>query len=832
MAAQTILRFFPSLLIAVVILLAIAFAEQQSRHVVLQDKTEQVGAALDNVRSRFERRLNGEIQAVSQLAGSFGTLEGLQQAAFERQTERLLAGRPEVLRTELARDFIVSFIHPLDGNDLRLGLDLRDQPRSIDTLQRMGSTRNARLYGPLMDQSGAQALAIQVPVLSSSADLTVLEGILTVLVDLDILLQQAGVPDPDGQIDYAILFEEEDGAGGGGTVIHGNPEVIAGAPVSSEIVLPQAGWTILARPSVGWETTRAEAWPRWVGLFLLGGLIFVPALAANWYAVSRRQMVMELEAAQERLTGVVHNIPGAVLSYTMPKGSYQPSSDDRIEFVNRESCKLIWGIEAADAEANVMVLWSQMTDEELLEEFFATIIESATSLRPWHHVWPTTLPDGTEKWLDGRGHPTLLPDGSIRWYAVIADATADIERMAELERQQEMAYLAQKNDSIGKLTGGVAHDFNNLLAVVMGNQELLREELKQIAPDRPELFEFIQNTLQATERGADLTRKMLSFAQRARLEPAVLALNDIVRETYTWAGRTMPESIHLETRLGAGLPLVRIDRGSAESALLNLMVNARDAMPEGGTLSVETSTLQLDPQDPACEMQGLEPGPYVRLVVRDTGKGIAPEILPRIFEPFFSTKPPTAGSGLGLSMVQGFMEQSGGSVRITSDLCEGTAVELLFRAQDAVAEQEPVREEPPERQVGKARILLAEDEYDVRKVLAHTLSRAGYELVEVPSGDAAFETFKQSPDFDLLLTDIVMPGTLQGTELASAIRCMAPELPVIFLSGYAADTVEAGAAGELRDIRLSKPVARNELVAAIEDSLGRGPGGMRADLGG
>ncbi|MDV7144598.1 response regulator [Tropicimonas sp. TH_r6] len=829
MAARTILRFFPSLLIAMVIVLAVAVAEQQNRRVVLQEKTENVGSELDNVRSRFERLLNGEIQDVSRLAASFETLEGLQQPTFDRHVANRLGGRPEVLRVELAPDFVVSFVHPLDGNRARLGLDLREQPHAVGSAERMLSTRSARLYGPFQDQNGVQALAVLVPVLSSAGELTVLEGILSVMLDLDLLLQQAGVPDPENEIDYAILFEEEGGAGGSGTVVKGNSDVIGGAPVSSEIVLPQAGWTILARPVGGWEPTREETLLRWGWLVLLGGLVFVPAFAANWYAVARRRMVEELEAAQERLSGVVQNIPGAVVSYTMPPGKLKPSAADRIEFVNRESCREIWGVEASEAEANVMVLWSQMTDDHLLEEFFATISESAEAFRPWHHVWPTSRPDGSVKWLDGRGHPIRQPDGAIRWYALIVDATADIERTAELERQQEMAYLAQKNDSIGKLTGGVAHDFNNLLAVVMGNQELLREELKHIAPDRPELFEFVQNTLQATERGADLTRKMLSFAQRARLEPAVLALNDIVRETYTWAGRTMPESIHLETRLEASLPQVRIDRGSAESALLNLMVNARDAMPGGGTLCVETSTVQLAEGDSACEVQGLAPGPYVRLVVSDTGNGIAPEILPRIFEPFFSTKPPTAGSGLGLSMVQGFMEQSGGSVRITSEPDEGTAVELLFRAQDDVVAEETVQEEPVERQGGKARILLAEDEYDVRKVLAHTLSRAGYELVEVPSGDAAFETFKQSPDFDLLLTDIVMPGSLQGTDLASAIRCMSPELPVIFLSGYATDSDERKAAEEMRDIRLTKPVARNELVAAIEDSLGHGPGGRHVN---
>jgi CheY-like chemotaxis protein len=361
----------------------------------------------------------------------------------------------------------------------------------------------------------------------------------------------------------------------------------------------------------------------------------------------------------------------------------------------------------------------------------------------------------------------------------------------------------------------VAHDFNNLLAVIMGNLELLRDGI-----DAPDLLRMVDTSIGATRRGADLTRNMLAFARKAPLEPEVFDLNRLVEETRSWAGRTLPASIHVETILLADLWQVKADPSSTESALLNLILNARDAMQDGGQLTIETANVRLGAEDALPLAENLEPGRYVMLAVRDTGRGIPENSLAQIFEPFYSTKPPGAGTGLGLSMVEGFTRQSGGAVSVSSEPGLGTTFELYFKAHvgvvDTATPLQPVAGVEP---ATGQRLLVVEDEPEVLSVLVTTLERAGFTVASAPSGDEALALFETCPEFDLLLTDIVMPGRLQGTDLALELRSRAPDLPVVFLSGYAREVMGQAPGSRPEDIRLTKPVRRADLVEAIRKSL-------------
>ncbi|WP_197431041.1 ATP-binding protein [Aliiruegeria sabulilitoris] len=808
-----------------ILLLVAVLADRQQGKVLLQDSWEQVGITLETTRSRFERRLDTNIEILHELAGKLGSSEDIPQSGFELLAESAFGERPEALVTEFSPDFVTTFVYPVEGNRARIGRDLRDKPGPASAPPRLRSQLGAFMYGPVKLEDGTSVLGLHLPLLKLDNDPVSVVGAISVLLDIEAMFRLSGIPDPDGETEYLVLFEND--AEGAQNILHGSMGVMEDSPVTSEISFPYGHWTILARPYDGWRPDREAQRSYRLLLLALGVIILVPALFANRFAVARRESILELEAAKTQLSGVLHNMPGVVFTYRMPPGHVRPGPTDEIYFFQRESCTEIWGIDATILENDIVKLWSLVSDEDALERFLDEIAQSATELREWHFVWPTRMPDGTEKWLEGRGHPTKLPDGATLWYSLIIDVTEEVERKAELEHQKELAYLAQKNDSLGKLTGGVAHDFNNLLAVIMGNQELLRDALTGGPDARPDLLEFVDNSLKASERGAGLTRKMLAFARRARLEPAVLDLNQVVRETAAWAGRTMPESIQVVTEFDEALPKVKLDRGSSENALLNLMVNARDAMPEGGTLTISTSAVSLKQDDPVCGSMGLEPGTYVRLVVEDTGTGISPEILPRIYEPFFSTKPLASGSGLGLSMVQGFMEQSGGAVQVTSEREKGTRFELYFRAMKAGTVSDRMRHDPaPAMPHRKRRILLVEDESDVRKVLSSILSAAGYALIEAETGDDAFELFKQSPDVDLLLTDIVMPGKLQGSDLAGAIRGMVPNLPVLFLSGYDVTSDKTDNGSREPDIWLTKPVSRNALIRAVERALGQGADGQ------
>jgi CheY-like chemotaxis protein len=316
---------------------------------------------------------------------------------------------------------------------------------------------------------------------------------------------------------------------------------------------------------------------------------------------------------------------------------------------------------------------------------------------------------------------------------------------------------------------------------------------------------------------------MLAYARKARLTPVLTDLNQVVRETEKWLRRTIESRIEIETVLQAGLWPTMVDRVSLQSALVNLLVNARDAVDGSGQVTVETSNIRIEKEYTEDRNEDIPPGRYVMLAVTDTGTGIAPEFIDRIFDPFYTTKQIGKGSGLGLSMVQGFVKQSGGAIRVYSELDVGTSFKIYFPAAQ-VASQVSTEEDDVDfpsavqERSGK-RILLVEDQEGVLTVLEKTLRGAGFDVVTAESGDEAFRIFCDDNQFDLVATDIVMPGELQGPSLAREIRSLRPDIRFIFLSGYASEATVHGNGLRPEDIRLMKPVSRINLLDAVRSAL-------------
>lgn len=417
---------------------------------------------------------------------------------------------------------------------------------------------------------------------------------------------------------------------------------------------------------------------------------------------------------------------------------------------------------------------------------------------------------GQHKWFIAIGQSVVDETGrAIRFNGTTSDISERIDLEAKLSQVQKM-------DAIGTLTGGIAHDFNNLLAIIMGNLELLNDDISD-----SEHKQLVKNGVDAAQRGAELTRNMLSFARKSRLEPSVIDLNNLVLNLKSWTGRTLPATIEIKTSLRSDLWPIEVDRSSAESGLLNLILNARDAMSEGGTLTIETSNVHVDEDYTELRGEDVAPGRYVLLAVSDTGQGIDADNLKAIFEPFFTTKPVGSGSGLGLSMLEGFMRQSGGTVRVYSKVGIGTTFKLYFPASVHVE----VRDKPqnfttPKRNANvRSTILLVDDNIQALTAYRNMLMKAGYHVVAAVSGDEAYEKFIENPSVDLLLTDIVMPGELQGITLANSLRKIKPNLRVIYMSGYAAEATVHGDGLEQRDIRLMKPFGRTDLLRVIEKAL-------------
>lgn len=334
---------------------------------------------------------------------------------------------------------------------------------------------------------------------------------------------------------------------------------------------------------------------------------------------------------------------------------------------------------------------------------------------------------------------------------------------------------AQRMDAVGQLTGGMAHDFNNLLGIIVANLDLMRDSARLDAEQR----EILADAVDAALRGADLTRRLLAFARRQPLQPERVGINDLVSSIVGLLARTLGERIPIQVNLAAGLWPVLVDPAQLESSLVNLATNARDAMPNGGALMIATANRVLDGEYAAGHAE-LTPGDYVMIEVSDTGAGIPPEIMTRVFEPFFTTKEPGKGTGLGLSMVFGFVKQSGGHINVYSEPGKGTTFRLYLPRAKAHATN-PEQSQTLPVGGGSETILVVEDNEGIRRVVNRQLTRLGYRVLEAEDAAAALDVL-DTEEIALLFTDIVMPGAMDGVELARAAMARWPGLKVVLTS--------------------------------------------------
>ncbi len=406
-------------------------------------------------------------------------------------------------------------------------------------------------------------------------------------------------------------------------------------------------------------------------------------------------------------------------------------------------------------------------------------------------------------------------DRLSRQGAALEEANRDLRAQIEQREQAETALRqAQKMEAIGQLTGGIAHDFNNLLQVIMGNLEVVQ---RRNLVENDVARRLVSAAARGAERAATLTQRLLAFARRQPLNPKPIDVNRLVAGMSELLHRSLGEGIVIETVLASGLWRVTVDANQLENALLNLAVNARDAMPEGGKLTIETANTYLD--ETYASSQEVKPGQYVAIAVTDTGTGMTREVLQKAFEPFFTTKDFGKGSGLGLSQAYGFMRQSGGHARIYSEVGEGTTVKLYLPriADDGVA---PVIEElevSPQGTIDR-RILVVEDDPDVRAHAVTMLRELGYGVIEAVDGPGALRILDATPDIALLFTDVGLPG-MNGRELADEARRRRPELRVLFTTGYARNAIVHNGRLDAGVELITKPFSHAALSRKVHQML-------------
>ena len=388
--------------------------------------------------------------------------------------------------------------------------------------------------------------------------------------------------------------------------------------------------------------------------------------------------------------------------------------------------------------------------------------------------------------------------------------------LSDLKRLEARLLQAQKMEAVGQLTGGIAHDFNNLLGVVLGNLQLLERSVAE----NPPLARKVHTAMRAAIRGADLTRRLLSFARRQIFDPVVLDLNRQLAGLSDLMQRTLGDSIEVRMLPGLELWHTRADAGQFENAILNLAINARDAMPQGGRLTVRTENASIDQVFCNTHTQ-IEPGDYVVVSICDTGVGIEPDVLKRVFEPFFTTKESGKGSGLGLAMVHGFAEQAEGLATIESELGRGTTVKIFL---PRCSEAQVMREDTIVTRVapgGNESILVVEDDVDLRETVVTALSQLGYRALAAANAEAALRILSSSEPVDLLFTDVMMPGGMLGPTLARRARELRPGLEVLFTTGYAEPHVLGAGSGVAATDIIHKPYRNEELALRIRTVLDR-----------
>jgi signal transduction histidine kinase len=393
-------------------------------------------------------------------------------------------------------------------------------------------------------------------------------------------------------------------------------------------------------------------------------------------------------------------------------------------------------------------------------------------------------------------------------------AEAMVQRFQEIEATESQVRQAQKMEAIGQLTGGVAHDFNNILTVIIGTIEILSEAVK----DRPQLAQITNMMGAAAARGADLTQHLLAFARRQPLQPRSVDVNALVVEAARLLRPTLGEQIEIESMLAHDSAPALIDPSQLSTAILNLALNARDAMPDGGKLTLETKNVVLDDNYAAMNSE-VTPGNYVLIAVSDTGEGIPASLLDKVFEPFFTTKDIGRGSGLGLSMVYGFVKQSNGHIRIYSEEGHGTTVKLYLPQAAGVADALPAEAGISEIERGDESILIVEDDALVREYVVAQISRLGYDTLAASNGAEALAIVDGPERIDLLFTDVIMPGSMNGRQLAIEAQKRRPGLKILFTSGYTENAIVHHGRLDAGVLLLPKPYLSADLARLIRIAL-------------
>ena len=556
------------------------------------------------------------------------------------------------------------------------------------------------------------------------------------------------------------------------------------------------------------ETTILSIDDRWFSIavdpLLNEAGVLIGAVHIMSDITERKQAEEAIRRSEEKYRTILENIED---------GYYEVDIAGNFTFFNDSICR-IWGY---PKEELMGMNNRQYTDQENAKKLFQAFNKVCRTGEPTKEVgWEIIRKDGTKRYIEASvSLQKNSSDKPIGFRGIIRDITERKRVEEERLALQEQFRQSQKMESVGQLAGGVAHDFNNLLTVITGYSDLILRRIDQNDSIRGDAEEIKRSA----EKAASLTRQLLAFSRKQVLEPKVLDLNHLVANMHKMLQRLIGEDIELVTLLTKDLRSVKVDPGQIEQVILNLAVNARDAMPDGGKLTIETANAELDGNYARTHI-GVTPGRFMMLSVSDTGHGMTPEIRERIFEPFFTTKEKDKGTGLGLSTVYGIIKQSGGNILVYSEPGQGTTFKIYLPMIEETTDSlgpSIVSTKPLE---GSETVLLVEDEEAVRKLIHAILRNYGYKVLEAANGEEALRIAHEQPpqSIQLMLTDVVMPR-MSGRELADCLKSVRPEMKVLYMSGYTSQAVVHHGVLDPATAYIQKPFTSDALASKVRDVL-------------
>ena len=592
------------------------------------------------------------------------------------------------------------------------------------------------------------------------------------------------------------------------------PEELVGRPVldifydeDKPALLKQFG-EVLQNPgrAYGWELRKVHkegriVWVREIACTTKDQTGDIVILVACQNISERKKAEEVLQESEKRYKHLVESVTNYIYTVKIENGRAAATS-------HGPGCVTVTGYTSEEYEADPH-LWYRTVHEEgrkaVIEQANKVLSDEAVS--PLEHR--IIHKDGRVRWVRNTPVPHHDEQGRLIAYDGLIQDITEIKRLGEQLQQ------AQKMESIGQLAGGIAHDFNNLLTSILGYSDLALNDLPEDHPLR-ETLGIIKGS---AEKAAELTRQLLAFSRKQMLDMKVVNLNTVVEQMGKMLQRVIAENIVLDLKTRSPIKNIMADAGQIEQVLMNLVINARDAMPDGGCLTIETADVRLD-QNYAQRHESVQPGPYVMMAVTDTGVGMSPEVQEKIFDPFFTTKEKGRGTGLGLSMVYGIVKQHKGYIWVYSEALKGTTFKIYLPAvQEAVEVKEQGRDKPGEMPRGAETVIVVDDEPSILRLILEVLQPLGYQLIGASSGEEALKagnTFKGS--VGLLLTDVILPG-MDGKELADALRARHPQMKVIFMSGYADNAIVHQGILYPEIAFLQKPMTPGMLARKVRDVL-------------